>query len=81
MSDCHGEPLLHAWLHLDLNIIPNICVRENIILSQHCGYANGCSSQSSRFESEPDPVFLPCICSFLSLLRTSFVRKYIAKAT
>ena len=31
------------------------------------------------FESCPDLIFLPCIYSFVSLLRTMFVRKYIEK--
>ena len=48
-------------------------VRENSLkLSGYGGM--GLSAWSSEFESRPDLVFLQCICSFVYLLRTLFVR-------
>ena len=66
---CYGRPLLHAWLHSDLKTIPNNRVRENSL--KLSSYGVGLSSGQSRFESGLDPLFLPCIWSFVSLLTLS----------
>ena len=71
-TSCYGRPLLQAWLLPDLNTIPNNCIRENSL--ELSGYGIGFSSESPWFESRPDLTFLSCIRSFVSLLRTLFVR-------
>ena len=68
---CYGRPLLQAWLFPDLNTIPNNCVRENSL--KLSGYGIGFSSRRPWFKSCPDFIFLSCIYSFISLLRTLFV--------
>ena len=56
----------------NLNTVPHNCVRENSL--QLSGYGVGLSIRQPLFESRQDHIFLPCIYSFLSLLRTLFVR-------
>ena len=67
---CFGRPLLHAWLLCDLNTIPNNCVGEDslssvvMVLAFRTGVPGSNSAQT----------YLSSICSFVSLLRTLFVR-------
>ena len=69
---CYGRPLLYAWLLPDLNTVPKNCVRENSL--KLSGYGIDISSRPPWFKSRPDLIFLLCIYSFVSLLRTLFVR-------
>ena len=69
---CCGRPLLQAWLLPDLNTLTIALGR--ILFKQLSGYGIGFSSRHPWFTSYPDILFLPCIYSFLALLRTSFVR-------
>ena len=71
-SLCYGRPLLHAWLLPDLNTIHNNCVGKNYLYLN--GYGIGFSSRRRWFKSRPGVIFLPCIYSFVSLLRTLLVR-------
>ena len=52
--------------------MPNNCVRENSLSSVVMVLAFG--ARGLWFESCPDLIFLPCIYSFVSLLRPLFVR-------
>ena len=69
---CYGRPLLQAWLLPDLAKIPDNFVGENSL--QLSGYGIGFSSRRSWFKSCLHLIFLPCIHSFVSLLRTLFIR-------
>ena len=50
----------------------NNCVRKNSV--QLSDYGTGFSSERPWFESRSNLIFLPCIYSCVSLLRTLFVR-------
>ena len=64
---CYGRQLLQAWLLQDLNTIPKKLFSSVVIILTF-------GAQGYWFESCPDLKFLPCIYSFVSLLRTLFVR-------
>ena len=68
---CYGRPLLQAWLLPDLNTIPNYYIRENSLRLSGYGVGFWCTRSLVRF--------LPCIYSFVSLLRTLFVRSIITR--
>ena len=69
---CCGKPLLQAWLLPDLNTIPSNFIGENSL--KPSGYGIGFLSKRPWFKSCRKLTFLPCIYSFVSLLRTLFVR-------
>ena len=73
LRQCYRRPLLQAWLFPDLNTIPNNFVKERILFSSVV-MVLAFGARDHWFESCPNLIFLPCIYSFLSLLRTLFVR-------
>ena len=59
----------------ELNTVPYNYVRENSV--QLSGYDIGFSFGGPWFKSCPNLIFLLCIDSFVSLLRTLFVRIHL----
>ena len=72
-----GRPLLQAWLLPDLNTILNNCIGQNSLWLS--GYGIGFPTRLPWFKPGLNVIFLPCIYSFLSLLRTFFVRTEFKK--
>ena len=68
LSFVTGRPLLHAWLFSDLNTPREIILFSSVVMVLAFGV------RGPWFEFHPNHISLPCICSFVSLFRTLFVR-------